>query len=123
MMRIISVYAANKRNLVPKQLLVQSDLLKQQRLGIFIQLCNKCKEDQQNREEYLFKFGNGENFVLSIRLCGDDLDKNILLADYYAKIKGKLYIKTKTYYLEGSKKLRSKEFKEGSSKSTLEIGK
>jgi len=113
MMRIISVYVASKRKvnfisrikiilgpekynkLVPKQLLVQADMLKQHRNGIFIQLCIKCKEDQMNQEQYLFKIGNGKNFVLSILLCEDDLDKNISLADYYAKSKGKLFIQQK----------------------------
>jgi len=48
-----------------------------------------------NQEQYLFKIGNGKNFVLSILLCEDDLDKNISLADYYAKSKGKLFIQQK----------------------------
>lgn len=34
-------------------------------------------------EEYLFKAGGGGTFVLTIEICAQCLDKNIVLADYY----------------------------------------
>uniref|UniRef100_A0A1I8BJK5 Uncharacterized protein n=1 Tax=Meloidogyne hapla TaxID=6305 RepID=A0A1I8BJK5_MELHA len=88
---------------VPQQLLVQADMLKNPRKGIFVHQCNKCKEHQMRREEYLFKGGASGIFVLTIEMCGDDLDKNIALSDFYGQSWG-----------EGSKE-KTKEFEEGGS--------
>jgi len=60
-------------------------MLKNPRKGIFVHQCNTCKEQQMQREEYLFKGGANGIFVLTIELCGDDLDKNISLADFYGQ--------------------------------------
>uniref|UniRef100_A0A1I8C260 F-box protein n=1 Tax=Meloidogyne hapla TaxID=6305 RepID=A0A1I8C260_MELHA len=55
------------------------------------------------RQEYLFKGGASGIFVLTIEMCGDDLDKNIALADFYGQSWG-----------EGAKE-KTKEFEEGGS--------
>ncbi|CAK5080082.1 unnamed protein product [Meloidogyne enterolobii] len=60
-------------------------MLRNPRKGIFVHQCNNCKEQQMRREEYLFKGGESGIFVLTIELCGDDLDKNIALADFYGQ--------------------------------------
>ncbi|CAK5010542.1 unnamed protein product [Meloidogyne enterolobii] len=64
-------------------------MLRNPRKGIFVHQCNNCKEQQMRREEYLFKGGASGIFVLTIEMCGDDLDKNIALADFYGQNWGK----------------------------------
>ncbi|KAF7636229.1 hypothetical protein Mgra_00004357, partial [Meloidogyne graminicola] len=75
--------------IVHQQLLNQAEMLKNPRKGIFIHLCSTCKEHQMKNKEYLFKAGGGGTFVLTIEICAQCLDKNIVLADYYESSFGK----------------------------------
>nr|CAD2202591.1 unnamed protein product [Meloidogyne enterolobii] len=71
-------------NLVPEGVLDRAQILKEPRKGLFIYQCNDCREDQKKREYFLFKSGSSDNAILTIELCAEDLDKNILLGMYYS---------------------------------------
>ncbi|CAK5083778.1 unnamed protein product [Meloidogyne enterolobii] len=71
-------------NLVPEGVLNRAQILKEPRKGLFIHQCNECREDQKKREYFLFKSGSSDNAILTIELCAEDLDKNILLGMYYS---------------------------------------
>jgi len=84
--------------LVPEGVLNRAQILKEPRKGLFIHQCNDCRDDQKKREYFLFKSGSSDNVILTIELCAEDLDKNILLGMYYSGPWGNYYFNNKPVF-------------------------
>ncbi|CAK5079960.1 unnamed protein product [Meloidogyne enterolobii] len=80
-----------KKFVVPEALLSRAQILKDPRSGIFVYMCESCRNHQKKREYFLFKIGHPGLFILTIELCAEDLDKNISLGMHYNGYFGKNY--------------------------------
>ncbi|CAK5082671.1 unnamed protein product [Meloidogyne enterolobii] len=106
-------------NLVPEGVLNRAQILKVPRKGLFIYQCNECRDDQKKREYFLFKCGSSDNAILTMELCAEDLDKNILLGMYYSGPWGKLIFRNNKQIFKGQ---TSKNLKYDQQTSSFEKG-
>nr|CAD2197367.1 unnamed protein product [Meloidogyne enterolobii] len=78
-----------KKFVVPEALLSRAQILKNPRSGIFVYMCESCRNHQKKREYFLYKIGHAGLSILTLELCAEDLDKNISLGMHYNGYFGK----------------------------------